>query len=351
MPFARPTLSNIVSRIKGDIETRLSTGKLTPMSFLSIIATALAGAVHLLHGHIAWATRQLFPDTAEDEFLVRWASIWGIEKTAAVYAIGDITVTGTNGTVILTGTRFKRSDGAFYTSTESATIAGGTASFAVKAVNAGTTGNAEAGTSLSLVNSQSGVNSDAVVAAGGITNGEDSETDESLRSRLIDRIQQPPHGGALFDYVKWAKEVNGVTRAWAYPLAMGAGTVSLTFVMDEEEDIIPDAGKVEEVQDYIDAPTRRPVTAAVTVFAPTAVPLDFEITLSPNTSEVQESVEESLKELLKRDAEPGGTILISRIREAVSVAAGEADNIVSEPAANVAHDTGEIAVFGEITWV
>ncbi len=350
MPFARPTLSNIVARIKADIETRLSTGKLTPMSFLSIIAVALGGSVHLLHGHIVWATRQLFPDTAEDEFLARWASIWGIEKTAAVYATGNITVTGTNGTVILTGTRFKRSDVAFYVSTASATIAGGVATFAVKAVNAGTTGNAEAGTSLSLVNSQSGVNADAVVAAGGITNGEDSKSDESLRARLIDRIQQPPHGGALFDYVKWAKEVNGVTRAWAYPLAMGPGTVTLTFVLDGEEDIIPDAGKVEEVQDYIDGPTRRPVTASVTVFAPTAVELDFTIALSPNTSEVRESVEESLRELLKRDAEPGGTILISRIREAVSVAAGESDNSVTVPAANVTHTAGQIAVFGEITW-
>lgn len=351
MPFARPTLSNIVARIKGDIETRLSTGKLTPMSFLSIIATALAGAVHLLHGHIVWATRQLFPDSAELEFLDRWASIWGIERTAAVYATGNVTVTGTNGTVILTGTRFKRADGAFYSSTGSATIASGSAAVPVKAVNAGETGNAEAATSLTLVNSQSGVNSDVVVAAGGITNGADSESDESLRARLLDRIQQPPHGGAKFDYEKWAKEVNGVTRAWAYPLALGAGTVTVTFVLDGEEDIIPDVGKVEEVQDYIDDPSRRPVTAAVTVFAPTAIEMDFNITLTPATAEVREAVEESLRELLKRDAEPGGTILISRIREAVSVAAGESDNIVNSPSANVTHAAGEIAVFGSITWV
>lgn len=350
MPFARPTLANLVARIKSDIETRLSTGKLTPMSFLSIIAVALAGAVHLLHGHIAWASRQLFPDQAEDEFLDRWASIWGIERTAAVYATGNITVNGTNGTLVPTGIRFKRSDGSFYVSTSSGTITGGVATVAAKAVNAGEAGNAEAGTSLTLVNSYSGINSDAVTAAGGITNGADSEGDESLRARLIDRIQQPPHGGAKFDYEKWAKEVNGVTRAWAYPLALGAGTVSLTFVMDGEEDIIPDAGKVAEVQAYIDDPHRRPVTADVTVFAPTAVPLDFNITLTPSTAEVRESVEESLKELLKRDAEPGGTILISRIREAVSVAAGESDNVVNSPSANVTHDLGEIAVMGAITW-
>lgn len=350
MPFARPTLSNIISRIKADIETRLSTGKLTPRSFLSIIATAIAGAAHLLHGHIAWAIKQLFPDTAEKEYLARWASIWGIDKTAASFASGYITVNGANGTLVPSGLRFKRADGVFYITTESATISAGTATIEVQAINAGLSGNAEAGTSLTLVNSLSGLNTAAVVAAGGITNGADSESDESLRARLLDRIQQPPHGGAKFDYEKWAKEVNGVTRAWAYPLAMGPGTVTLTFVMDGETDIIPDAGKVEEVQDYIDDPHRRPVTAALTVFAPTAVPLDFEISISPDTAEVRAAVEESLRELLKRDAEPSGTILISRIREAVSVASGESDNTVISPTANVTHGAGEIATFGEITW-
>lgn len=350
MPFARPTLSDLIDRIQADIETRLSTGKLAPRSFLGIIATALAGAAHLLHGHIVWGIRQLFPDTAEAEYLARWASIWGVARTAAVFATGNITVQGTNGTVVPTGTRFKRADGVFYNTTGSGTITGGTASLPAKAVNAGLAGNSDAGNALSLVNSISGVNSDAVVAVGGITNGADAEGDDSLRARLLDRIQQPPHGGAAFDYVKWAKEVNGVTRAWAYPLAMGPGTVTVTFVLDGETDIIPDAGKVAEVQAYIDDPSRRPVTADVTVFAPVAVPLNFTIELTPDTAEVRLEVENSLRELLKRDAEPGGTILISRIREAVSVASGESDNVVSVPAANVTHDAGEIATFGAITW-
>lgn len=350
MSFSRPTLSEIVSRVKSDIETRLSTGKLTPKSFLAIMGTALAGAAHLLHGHISWATLQLFPDTSELEYLERWASIWGVERTAATFATGNIDLTGTNGSIIPTGTRFKRSDGVFYVTTASATIAAGVATVAATAVNAGTSGNATAATSIALVNSIAGINTDAAVGTGGFAGGADAESDAGLRARLLDRIQQPPHGGALFDYVKWAKEVSGVTRAWAYALSGGAGTVSVTFVLDDEEDIIPDSAKVTEVQNYIDDENRRPVTADVTVFAPTAVELDFNITLTPNTAEVKAEVEASLRDLLKRDAEPGGTILISRIREAVSVAAGETDNIVNSPSADVTHSTGEIATFGTITW-
>lgn len=350
MTFKRPTLPEIISRIKGDIETRLSTGRLLVTGFLSIMATAYAGAVHLLHGHIEWAIKQLFPDTAESEFLARWASIWGVSRTSAVYAGGSVIFTGTDGSIIPSGTRLRRSDGEFFRTDASGEITSGSVDIAVTPVNAGITGDTEEGTLLELVTSISGIDTSATVATGGIINGADSEDDESLRERLLDRIKQPPHGGADFDYIKWAKEVNGVTRAWAYPLAMGAGTVALTFVLDNEDDIIPDAGKVAEVQEYIEDPSRRPVTADLTVFAPTAVPLDLTISVTPGTAEVKAAVENSIKDLIRREAEPGGTILISKIREAVSIAAGESDNTVTTPSADVTHASAEIATFGVITW-
>lgn len=348
MSFLRPALAEIVARIESDIETRLNTGRLLAQSFLAIMARAYAGAVHLLYFYISWAVLQLFPDTAEAEFMTRWAAIWGVARTPATFADGDVTFTGVNGTLVPEGVRLKRSDGAFFLTTESGTISGGQVSLAVQAVNAGTAGNTAAAGVLVLVNSISGVNTNAVAAAGGITGGLDAESDESLRVRLLDRIQQPPHGGALFDYVKWAKEITGVTRAWAE--STFEGTVTVRFVMDGLSNIIPDSGKVAEVQAYIDSPYRRPATADVTVVAPTAVPLNFTIDLNPDTADIRAAVTESLKDLIRRTAEPGGTILISKIREAVSVAAGENDNIVTVPASNVTHTAGQIATMGTITW-
>ncbi|MDD4952837.1 MAG: baseplate J/gp47 family protein, partial [Desulfovibrionaceae bacterium] len=105
-------------------------------------------------------------------------------------------------------------------------ISGGAASAPVDAVEAGTGGNESAGVSLTLTSPVSGVQSTAAVAAGGITGGADQEADEALRARLITRIQQSPHGGAGYDYVAWALEVSGVTRAWCYPEHMGLGTSS-----------------------------------------------------------------------------------------------------------------------------
>lgn len=348
MSFVRPSLSEIVARIESDIETRLATGRLLAKSFLAIMARAYAGAVHLLYFYINWAVLQLFPDTAEAEYMTRWAAIWGVPRTPATFADGDVAFTGVNGTVVPEGLRLKRSDGGFFLTTESGTISGGQVSLAVQAVNAGSAGNTEAAGVLVVVTSIAGLNSTAAVAGGGITGGLDAESDESLRARLLDRIQQPPHGGALFDYVKWAKEVSGVTRAWAE--STFEGTVTVRFVLDNETDIIPDSGKVAEVQAYIDSPYRRPATADVTVVAPTAVPLNFTIDLNPDTADIRTAVTESLKDLIRRTAEPGGTLLISKIREAVSVAAGENDNVVTVPNANVTHTAGQIATMGTITW-
>ena len=102
------------------------------------------------------------------------------------------------------------------------------------------------------------------------------------------------------------------------------------------------------VQDYIDE--RRPVTAQVTVLAPVAVPLALTIALTPDTTAVRAAVTAELQDLLRRDAKPGGTILISRIREAISVSAGEQNHVLTVPSVDVTHAAGEMPTLGTITW-
>lgn len=351
MSYPRPTLQQLIDRAVADIETRLpGVDARLLRSNLNVLARVHSGAVHGLYGFLVWLSRQLMPDTAEVEHMDRWASIWGVTRKSAAKAQGPVTFTGTDNTVIPAGTELQRSDGTAFTTDAEVTIAGGSVDADVTASAGGTAGNTAEGSSLSLVNPIAGVNASATVGTGGIVNGTDTETDDALRQRLLARIQQPPHGGADFDYVNWALEVAGVTRAWAYPLELGLGTVTVRFVVDDDPDgIIPDADQVQDVQDHID--DRRPVTADVTVVAPTAVPLDFEISdLDPVSQTVKDAIEASLKDLLRREAEPGGTILISHIREAISIAAGEHDHVLVSPNADVTHNTGEIATMGVITW-
>ncbi|MGD9664379.1 MAG: baseplate J/gp47 family protein [Novosphingobium sp.] len=349
MPFQRPTLNEIIERTFSDITSRLSLkGALLRRSVVGVLARVLAGASHMLHGHLDWIAKQAIPDTA-DEWLPRWAGILGISRKAAEFADGEASFVGTtDGTIIPAGTVLRRSDDIEYETTADATLSAGTATVPVAALVAGSIGNADAGTVLTIVNPIANVNSDATVAAGGITNGADVEGNDSLRARMLARIQQPPHGGADFDYETWALEVAGVTRAWVYPLHMGAGTVGITFVRDADTPIIPDANEVQAVQDYIDA--RRPVTAEAIVFAPVADTLDFTIQVTPATAAVKAAIEAELIDFIGREAEPGGTLYLSRINEAISIAAGEFDHVLLSPADDVVYATGHLAVMGVITW-
>ena len=350
MPFSRPSQADLIARAAADIEAGLpGTDARLRRSNLAVLARMHAGGVHGLYGYLDWLAQQLMVDTAEVVFLERHAGIWGVARVPAAFAAGPVTVSGTNGVTVPSGTQMLRSDGAAYVSTADATLASGTAAVPVVAVVAGAAGNAVASTQMTFVQPQAGVASTAVVAAGGLVGGADAETDEALRARVLARIQQAPMGGAQADYVAWALQVPGVTRAWCYPLELGAGTVVVRFVRDGDASLIPDSGEVAAVQAYIN--DRRPVCAQVTVSAPTAVPLAMSITLTPNTLAVRNAVTAELADVLQREAYPGGTILLSHLREAISVAAGETNNVLTSPTADVAHSAGQMPVLGTITWI
>lgn len=351
MAFARPTLTEIIDRVLADISSRVVgvDSAVLRRSLLGILGRAEAGAAHQLYGYIDWVSRQVIPDTAEGEWLERWARIWGIIRQPATYSSGILTFTGTNGALIPDGTLVQRQDGVQYATQGDATISGGIATVPALALVAGVAGNTAVGVTLQLLSPIAGVSSSATVAAGGLIDGADVESDARLLERMLQRIQNPPQGGSEADYVQWALEVPGVTRVWVTPMSMGAGTVGVQFVRDDDAgSIIPDAGEVADVQEHID--TLRPVTAEVFVTAPLGDALDLTIKINPNTGTVQAAVQAELEDLITRDAEPGGTILISRLREAVSIAAGESDNQIVTPAADVAHATGHMAVLGAITW-
>ena len=200
-----------------------------------------------------------------------------------------------------------------------------------------------------MVTPIAGVQSQAQVAAGGLTGGADIEVDTALRARLLARIRQPPHGGALHDYVAWALEIPGITRVWPVAGELGVGTVTVRFVRDDDTDPIPDAAEVVALQAHLDAV--RPVTAQVFAVAPIPVALDLQIRLTPNSTTVQAAVTAELQDLLRREAEPGATLLLSHIREAISIATGETDHELLAPVANVEHAAGEMPVLGTITWL
>lgn len=350
MTFVRPTLTELVTRAQDDIDARLpGADSRLRRSAVGVLATTHAGAVHGLYGYLDYLARQILPDTAEAAELERHAAIWGVTRKVATLATGPATATGVNGSVIPAGTVLQRAGGLEYVTQAEATISAGTATLTLAAAVAGVEAVAAAGTTLTFVSPVAGVAAQVVVATGGLIGGAAAEADDLLRERLLARIRQAPEGGASHDYRNWSLQVPEVTRVWVFPGWMGAGTVGIAFMMDGRDDPIPLEADVEAVEAHLAA--LAPVTAALVVFAPTPLEIDLEITgLVPDDAATRAAVEAEIEDLLIRSAQPGGTILISQLRAAISQAAGETDHVLVSPTANIVPGAAELAVLGEIDW-
>lgn len=349
MTFSRPSLSDLIERGRQDVETRLpGADSRLRQSVLDVFARMHGGAAAGLYGYLDFIARQIMPDTAEGEFLARWAAIWGIARKAATPAQITTLAAGVNGSPIAVGAELQRADGALYRVMAATVIVGGSAALAIEAVDSGTAGNVDAGTALTFTSPVPGVNADTAVVSLDVA-GTDDELDESLLARLLDRIQQPPMGGAANDYVQWALAQPGVTRAWAYAQWMGLGTVGLTFVMDARDNVIPLEADIASVQAALDI--LRPVTAELVVFAPSTRAVDFGIRVSPDTPAIRAAISAELADFFAREAEPGGTLYASRMDEAISLAEGEFRHDRITPAGDETGDAGELLVLGEVMFL
>lgn len=261
-----------------------------------------------LYAFIEYLARELMPDTAK-VWLARHASIRGIYRLAATFAAGYLKFTGMNGTVVPAGTLVRRPDGIEYATQAEVTVTGGEAIVQIRATTAGLAGNLDAGKTLPLVSPVAGLSSNGTVEAGGLTGGAETESDESLRARLLARLRRPAHGGNLDDYEMWVREASpAVTRAWIYPKELGLGTVTIRFMMDDTyPDGIPLAADVDMVEAWLNRKDKRPVCADIYPAAPYAVPMDVTFThLEPDTAEVRAAIEAELRDLIRREAEPKG---------------------------------------------
>lgn len=364
--FSRPTLQDLITRNEAEINSRLDgADSRLRRSVLSVIARIVAGATHGLYGFLAFIIKQVFADTAEDAYLLRLAAVFGVTPEDSVQSFGPTPITGTNGVTIPAGTLVQRGDGVEFATTGAVTISGGSVSANWQAVNPGVAGNTVSGTILTFISPISGV--DATVVCGGFTGGADTESTDSVRTRYLKRLQQPPQGGATSDYPEWALEVPNVTRAWVYPKESGKGSVTVRFMMDNiYGNGIPASGDVTTVQNYIDGV--RPTTAEFFAYAPTPETLNFSIRLIDQDGNtvtdptVQSAVQASLQDFIQREATPKadgvvntaptGKLLFSRIRQAISNAAGEYDHNITVPSGDVTpSNTGDIYVMGTITWL
>jgi len=309
--------------------------------------------MHLYYGSHDWIVKQILPSTCDDDQLDDQAALWVLDpRVPATFAAGSVTFTGTSGAVIPSGTLLQRSDGAEFATDAEATIASsGSIAVTITASVAGLDGNTAAAIVLTLMSPITTVDSEVAVATGGLIGGSDAETDDTLRARILDRIQNPPMGGCLHDYETWAKDADStVYRVWPYSCYRGPGTVEVFFVTNDLENAIPSSALRLVVADYID--TQKPVTAIVNVSILSAKTINFEINLpsAAATTAIKAAIVADLKDFFWSSCSPDTTMLLSRIDEVISLASGEEGHVLVSPSAAVVLADNEFPVLGTVTW-
>lgn len=358
MAFTKGTLQEYYEEIHNDLVTALETADPELRdSILSIFAKAYAGALNGLYAYLEYKTRQMFPDTADPENSGHWGAIKKIAPLTAKYANGTVTVNGTEGSGVSLGDELRRGDGVLFETTESVVIPpSGTIECAVQAQEPGTAGNTAIGETLTFVSVPAGVTSTVEVVS--MTGGTEDETPAEYAERVNESFANPARGGSNADYKTWAKEATDVTNVWVYgyhpsinPHNVLLGDVLVYFMMyNTYGDGVPQAGDIAQVQAYIDE--RAPEgMGEVTVTAPTLEDLDLTISITPDTSDNRTDVENQLKDMLRRNAEPNGTIRQSVIYEAIGRAKDVDYFTLTNPSGDVTVSAAEnIFVLGTITW-
>jgi uncharacterized phage protein gp47/JayE len=332
MAYPLLTFEQIRDAILSDWRNNDSMVDVTPDSDNYIRATGIASAILGLYQYQSWGVNQFFPDTADIENLERFGSVRGINRLPAVRAIGAVTFTGNVAANVPAATIVQTDDGRQYSTTAAGDIGGGgTVTVSAQAINAGAAGNLADNTDATLQTAPAGIASAAVIATMG--EGFDAESLASLLERVLDHLRHPPAGGHKYDYVKWAREVAGVTSAFAYPLRRGLGTTDVAILTNGA----PSTDELRQtVFDYIDA--RSPAGGEFLVLTPTLVTVNVtaNVTLAAGTvlADVQASVESTLAAYFST-LKPGDTVNRSRIFASITDVPGVTDVDLTAPATSV----------------
>lgn len=226
--------------------------------FYDIFSVVALSNISLIE-QLANAWTNSFGLTAKGEYLDYKANEVGLERKQGKKANGIVTFVGKQGTVIAHNTVVLCDNLEFITLYDTEINSSGRVRSKVEAVEIGSKYNVRANTINRLGVTISGVTS--VTNEQPFSNGLDTETDEELRIRYLQKVQEPATSGNAYHFKKWALEIEEVGAVKVYPLWNGAGTVKVVVI--SKNGTVLNTQQLEKVKKHID--TLRPIGADVTV--------------------------------------------------------------------------------------
>jgi uncharacterized phage protein gp47/JayE len=355
MSFKRDSLAVLFDRSYANYTSLFRPFDKTPrQNLLKVFASVEAGMYHQLLGDLDFLSKQIFPDTAEGEYLrEHWSS-----KTTPLYAIaasGEITLTGFPNKSVPSGVVFGAKSGEHYYLDKSYKLdASGQAIATIKAENPGAQGNLDPGEKLSIISAiPAGVNSEAVVSGSGIVGGVEAETDEEYLVRVLATLRAPSRYGKKDDFALWARDASAeVNMAWAFKNFGVFGAVLIQALNGNQIDGVHAVDNLEAVRNYINdnAP---PILFEVRT--PNIIPINPSASLPTNEDSQanRELAVNRMKAYMQLIAKPGAKITAGALRLAVIDGISITDVTIKLGGSTIGIVTTTILEYpyiGEVTW-
>ena len=302
------------------------------------------------------ARQQLDPENLHDSALDRYIyPRSGLERKAATFAHGSLTVTGTG--TVEQGMLFESGGGVQYYATETVAIEG-EGTVPVTCTVDGTAGNLPAHSVTQMPVTIQGIASCDNPEP--LTGGYAEEGDTEYYARYLLRLRTPATSGNVYHYQQWALEVSGVGHVKVFPRAQGAYTVDV--VIADNAGQPADTALVKAVQDYIDPESegagrgQAPIGAQCFVSAATAKKIAVSCKVSKLDTADEESVTAAIKsavaDYLASTVFAQSYVSYGQIAAAILSADGVVDFeglTVGGGTANIAVGERECPVLGEVT--
>jgi uncharacterized phage protein gp47/JayE len=278
IPVRRETLATIRPRVDTDANAGIDPTSdryidLTPGGFYWDVTQAILLEVERLWDMASTEVPAVaFLTYAWGEYLDLHGEVLNRPRKEATKASGTVTFTGDEGTVIGTGVQVgtaqvdPEQDPVVVATTESGTIpVAGTLDLAVEALESGAAGNVAANTLTQVLTPIAGATGVTATNAQALLGGQEVESDELYRARLLLEFAGTQGAGTTADYERWALAYTGVGFVTVEPNWQGPGTVRVV-VMDSGNDPVP-ASVVEGLQAQLD-----PWAASTTLAGDTTFP-------------------------------------------------------------------------------
>ena len=238
-------------------------------SFLDEIASGSAIAHASFYSILEKMLNVAFIKDSFEDNIDKRVSEFGVKRKQGQPAMGYLTFTGENGTIIYREQPIKYNNLTYQTVCveEFVKIENGSVKIIVQAENAGSEYNIPS--SATLTSEIEGVTKITDYTPYKV--GTNDETDDELKERFFYIQAHKGTSGNVDDYINWALQVDGVKNVKVIPLWNGNGTVKVIVMTKNNRNVSPEV--VEATKEYIES--KRPIGANVTVTTPRV--LDIQI--------------------------------------------------------------------------